>query len=193
MELHRVVVEWAGPNVVGRAVNVLHFDATESPVPPVAAIRSAYAGMSAQFPSGVTIRVPGSGETIEDTTGALTGVWSDATPAAVTGGVVPQAAAGVGACVTWNTGGIVTGTRGPRRLRGRTFLVPLANACFDTDGTLTTVARDDIAAFAADMLAAGGLGVWHRPTTTGGSDGTSYAALSATVRDKVAILTSRRD
>lgn len=193
MRLHRVVVEWSGDCIEGRAVNVLHFDATEQDAPPVAAIRAAYQGMSAQLPSGVTVRVPGEGETIEDTTGNLTGVWQDATPAAVTGGVVPQAAAGVGACVTWATGGIVDGLKGPRRLRGRTFLVPLANACFDNDGTLTTVARADIEAFALDMLQAGGLGIWHRPTTPGGTDGTSYAALAGKVTDKPAFLSSRRD
>lgn len=193
MRLHRVVVEWSGTSVVGRAVNVLHFDATEQAAPPVAAIREAYQGMSAQFPSGVSVRVPGSGETIEDSTGDLTGVWSAATPLVVVGGVVPQAAAGVGACVTWNTGAIIAGTRGPRRLRGRTFIVPLANACYDSDGTLTTVARDDIAAFGTDMIAAGGFGVWHRPTSSSAADGTSSSVLSSNVRDKVAYLSSRRD
>lgn len=193
MQLHRVVVEWSGSSVVGRAVNVLHFDATEQPAPDVAAIAAAYQGMSAQLPTGVTIRVPGSGDTIDDTTGDLTGVWTATTPAAVNGGVVPQAAAGVGACVTWTTGGIVSGAAGPRRLRGRTFLVPLANACFDSDGTLTTVARQDIVDFGIDMIAVGGFGIWHRPTSAGASDGTSYAVLSSSVRDKVAILTSRRD
>lgn len=193
MRLHRVVVEWAGTCVVGRAVNVLHFDATEQDAPPVAAIRDAYQAMSAQLPSGVTVRVPGSGETIEDSTGDLTGVWNDAAPAVVVGGVVPQAAAGVGACVTWNTGGIVTGTAGPRRLRGRTFLVPLANACFDSDGTLTGPALASINAFGAGMIAAGGFGVWHRPSSAAATDGTSSSVLSYSLRDKVAVLTSRRD
>ena len=193
MRLHRVVVEWAGTCVVGRAVNVLHFDATEEEAPPVAAIRAAYQAMSSQLPTGVTIRVPGSGETIEDSTGDLTGVWTDATPAVVVGGVVPNAAAGVGACVTWNTGGIVAGTGGPRRLRGRTFLVPLANACYDNDGTLTAPTMTSLNAFGAAMQASGGFGIWHRPTSSSATDGTSSSVLSFSVRDRVAVLTSRRD
>ena len=86
MRLHRVVVNWSGPSVVGLAVNVLHFDATEDAAPPVAAIRSAYQAMSSQLPSGVVITVPSSGETIEDTTGDLTGVWTATPPAVVVTG-----------------------------------------------------------------------------------------------------------
>ena len=193
MRLHRVAVAWSGPSVVGVAVNVLHFDATEQAAPDVAAIAAAYAGMAAQLPSDVRIQVPGEGVTIDDTDGSLTGVWSAAQPAEIPGGVVPQAAAGVGACVTWTTGGIVSGSKGPRRLRGRTFLVPLANACYDTQGTLTPVAKADIEGFIDDMLQVGGLGIWHRPTSLAAADGTSSSVLSGTVRDKVAYLSSRRD
>jgi hypothetical protein len=193
MRLHRVVVSWAGPSVTGLAVNVLHFDATEQAAPPVAAIRTAYQAMAGQLPSAVTVTVPPSGETIDDSDGTLTGVWSATAPAVVTGGVVPQAAAGVGACVTWNTGGIVAGTKGPRRLRGRTFLVPLANACYDADGTLTAPAVTALNNFGTSLIAAGGFGIWHRPTSAAAANGTSSSVLSHKLRDKVAYLSSRRD
>ena len=99
------------------------------------------------------------------------------------------AAAGVGACVSWLTGGIVGG----RRLRGRTFLVPLHNSTYDTDGTFTSGVLTALTAFQTAMRAAGPLAVWHRPTTPGGTDGTSYGVIGARVRDRVAFLSSRRD
>jgi hypothetical protein len=193
VKLHRVVVEWNGPQVVGRSVNVLHFDGTEQAAPPVAAVRSAYAALANRFPSGITITVPGAGDSIESTTGALSGVWSATPPAQVVATGGGNAAAGVGVCVGWLTGGIVTGIRGPRKLRGRTFLVPLAAANYATDGTIDSVVLGEIQTWGNAMIAAGGLGIWHRPTTAGGSDGNSYGVLTAKVRDKVAYLSSRRD
>lgn len=189
MHLHRVVVSWQGPQVQGAAVNVLHFDATEQPVPPVAAIRAAYATLAAAIPTNVNIQVPGSGETIDDATGELVGVWATAAPAVVSGTGGTIAPAGVGMCVTWLTGGIVNG----RRLRGRTFIVPIPGPAFDADGTIGPGALGALSAFATGMVGAGGLGVWHRPTTSGGTDGTSSGVLGFRIRDKVAYLSSRRD
>lgn len=189
MQLHRIVVEWAGPQIVGRAVTVLHYDGTEDPSPPVAAIKSAFDGVAAAIPGGCTITTPGSGETIDDTTGTLTGVWSAAGGGITTCTGAATAAAGVGACITWNTGGIVNG----RKLRGRTFVVPLTSTAYDGTGTITVPALGTVQTFADALMGSGGLAVWHRPTIAGGADGTSYGVLSNRVRDKVAYLSSRRD
>lgn len=191
--MHRVVVEWTGGAVVGRSVTVLHFDGTEQAAPPVAAIRSAFQIIQPNLPTGTTITVPGQGDSIETTTGALNGVWSALQPAAVVGPAGQTSAAGVGACVTWNTGGIVPGKKGPRKLRGRTFLVPLSTGVYDSDGTLLSSALTTINAYATAMLGTGGFGIWHRPTTPGGTNGNSYGVISYKVRDKVAFLSSRRD
>lgn len=193
MRLHRVVVDWAGPQVTGKAVTVLHFDATEAAAPPVAAVKSAFTALAPAIPTGVTMSVPNSGDTIEDTTGHLTGVWTATGAGTVNGSGAAACAAGVGACVSWSTGAIVSGTKGPRHLRGRTFMVPLTSTAYDTDGTITAPAMSTLGAFANALVTAGGLGIWHRPTTVGGSDGGSGAVLSGRVRDKVAYLSSRRD
>lgn len=189
MQLHRVVLQWSGPQIVGSAVTVLHWDGSNQSSPPVAAIKSAMDNVAGILPVGVKVVTPGTGDTIEDTTGALTGVWTGAGTGTSNGSGPANAAAGVGACVTWSTGGIVHG----RKLRGRTFVVPLHNACFDSDGTLYSTAFSQMQAFATAMQAAGPLAVWHRPTTKGGTDGTSYGVISNKVRDKVAFLKSRRD
>lgn len=195
MRLHRVVLNWAGPQVKGTAVTVLHFDGSEEPAPPSAgAIGGVFGPFMGQFPTGLSLTIPGSGDTILDTTGALDGTWSTGSSVTTNGGGVAAAAAGVGACVTWLTGGIVTGASGrPHRLRGRTFLVPLCINAYDSDGTLTSGAFTGLQSLGAAMVALGGLGIWHRPTTPGGSNGTSYGVTGYRARDHVAFLGSRRD
>jgi hypothetical protein len=194
MRLHRVVVAWSGPSVVGTAVNVLHFDATEQAAPPVAAVATAYGLLKPSLPAGLNITVPGAGDTIDDATGNLTGVWAAATPNAIVGTGYPNNFAGVGACVGWTTGQIVTGASGrAHKLRGRTFMVPLQANAADPTGTLADADLTNLRACAAALMGAGGLGVWHRPTTKGGSNGSSGAVISFKVRDKVAFLSSRRD
>jgi hypothetical protein len=191
--LNRVLIGWSGGSVVGTAVSVLHFSASDNSAPPVAAIKSAFLAAKDLFPNNVTITVPGSGDVIDDTTGALIGVWTATGGGGVIGGSTAGSAAGVGACIGWTTGGIVTGLHGPRKLRGRTFLVPLATNDYDQDGTLTNIALTMAQTLANSLQASGPLAVWHRPSTKGGSDGNSYGVISAKVRDKVAFLSSRRD
>lgn len=189
MRLNRLIVAWAGPSVVGTAVNVLHFEGAEGAVPDVAAVLSAYGLLAGLLPAGVTCTIPNGGDVIEDTTGELVDVWTSTGGGTVTGTGLAGAAAGVGACITWLTGGIVNG----RRLRGRTFIVPLNASLYEGDGTLNTPALTGLNAWAAAMRASGGLAVWHRPTTATSTDGNSYGVLSSRLRDKVAFLSSRRD
>lgn len=189
MRLNRLVLQWTGAQVVGGGVTVLHFEGAEGAVPDVAAIKSAVTAIAPLIPQGVTITVPSSGDVIEDTTGVLQDVWSGTGGGAVAGTAPQQAAAGVGACIGWYTGGIVNG----RRLRGRTFIVPLTINAFDVDGTITASSLSGLQGFANAVIASGGLAVWHRPTNAPPTNGTSYGVLSARVKDKVAILTSRRD
>lgn len=191
--LHRVVLRWAGPQIHGAAVTVLHYSASDNTAPPVAAIQAAFQGAAATFPGGITVTVPAEGETIDDKTGNLVGVWSASQENVATMSGTPEAAAGVGACITWNTGGIVTGLKGPRRLRGRTFLVPLSSADYQADGTIGGSSLQTLRTLANGLQASGPLAVWHRPTSKGASDGNSYGVVANTVRDHVAFLKSRRD
>lgn len=187
--LHRVVIAWAGTSVVGSAVNVLHYSASDNAAPPVAAIKSAFSAAANMLPAGVTLTIPGSGDTIDDTTGELVSVWSDAGGGAVAAAGIPAAVGGVGACIGWTTGGIVNG----RKLRGRTFIAPLDGAAWDGDGTLKPNYVVNLTTLGNALMAAGPLAVWHRPTSKGASDGNSYGVISCKVRDKAAYLSSRRD
>lgn len=168
---------------------MLHF-AGDTSEPDPAEIAYAYSALLGGIPPNVTITVPNSGETIEDTTGELLDVWSNGTAETLTGSAATSgAAAGVGACVGWLTGGIIAG----RRLRGRTFIVPLSRGEYADDGTLNTPMVTRLQTFADLMMASGPLAVWHRPTSSGASDGNSYGVIANRVKDKVAFLSSRRD
>lgn len=191
--LNRLVLGWSGPMVVGTAVSVLHYSGSDDPAPPVADVLAAFSAYPLLWPSGLTLTVPGSGDRIDDTDGSLVGVWSSAGGGTLAGANAVPPAAGVGACIGWTTGGIVSGSAGPRKLRGRTFLVPLSTAVYENNGTISAASLTQLQDIANDLMAAGPLAVWHRPTTPGGSDGNSYGVIAAKVRDKVAYLSSRRD
>jgi len=155
----------------------------------VAAVKAAFAAAAANFPLSLAITVPNSGDSIDDATGELTGVWTASGGGTVTGTGTDVCAAGVGACIGWQTGGIING----RKLRGRTFLVPLHNATYDQSGTLSNATLASLGTLANSLQAAGPLAVWHRPTSATATDGNSYGVVSNRVRDKVAYLSSRRD
>lgn len=191
--LHRLVIAWSGGSVKGNAVTVLHFDGSNQSSPPVAAVQAAFSAAAARIQGGVQLSFPNTGDTIDDRTGDLTGVWSTAAGGQVTGAGDPNSPGGVGACISWTTGGIVMGKKGPRKLRGRTFIVPLHAGCYQPDGTLDTVVLGNLQTLADAIRTSGPLAVWHRPTAPGATDGNSYGVLSARVRDHVAFLSSRRD
>ena len=183
-----MVVGWSGPAVVGLAVNVLHFDGSDSDVDP-ADVKAAYQAAAGLFSPDHKINIPNTGDVIDDATGTLVRTWTGTGGGLVTGSSGGNYAAGVGACVTWLTGSIVDG----KRLRGRTFIVPVHTAAWDTDGTFTTSAFSQVQAFADAMLGTTTLGIWHRPTTPGGSDGTSGGVVGYHISDRAAYLSSRRD
>lgn len=187
--LNRVIVQWSGPQVVGSAVNVLAYDGSDNAAPPLSAIRTAYQGLAPFLPTGLNIAFPNTGDRFTDTTGDLSGFWTASAVGNVVGSAPAAAAAGVGACASWSTGAVV----GTRRLRGRTFLVPLATNAYDTDGTLVSGALTVLNAWGTAMLASGPLFVWSRPRNEAGDNGTSSGVQSFRVKDKVAFLSSRRD
>lgn len=159
-------------------------------------IRTFFNSLITLFPTGLTITIPGSGDIINEGTGAIVGAWTVAAPAVVTGSGVSAYAGGAGAVVDWLTSGVVAG----RRPMGRTFLVPLVSAAMDTQGSLTSTTISTILTAAQAMIAAMGptFLVWSRPFPGGpGNDppsrlGTVNPVTSARVPDLAAVLRSRR-
>lgn len=129
---------------------------------------------------------------IDEVTGGIEAFWT-ATPTAAAGGTGSTGfSSASGACISWSTGGVRNG----RRVRGRTFMVPLSSNAYDTDGTIHGTPLP-IMRTAATTLTDDANGVrlvvWARPNPALPITGGAYDIVSATVSDKVAVLTSRRD
>lgn len=141
------------------------------------------------LPVGVELSVPASGDTVDDASGTLVSTWTSGVDTQVIGTSGGIYAAPSGVCVTWDTDGIANG----RRVRGRTFFVPIGGNALATDGTLTPQAVQDFRDSAAALVTAAGgdLLVWHRPIA--GAGGSSHGVVGSRVRDTVAVLRSRRD
>jgi hypothetical protein len=156
-------------------------------------IKDFFTVLTTRLPTGITISFPTEMDQFDETSGELENTHSvtGLTNVAGGGGTSPYSSA-TGACVTWGTDSIVNG----RRLRGRTFLVPLLPAtAFQDDGTLVETTRVAIqSAGTALKDAADGypFAIWARPDP-GVTNGVAGAVTTSSVNDKTAILRSRRD
>lgn len=157
-----------------------------------AKVRTFFEAIKTMLPSAVTVGVEPVIDMIEDTTGELVDSFSTAGYAPTVGGNAGSFSSAVGAVVNWRTNGIRNG----RRVRGRTFLVPLAGGILTTQGSIAPSSVATIQT-AADALAVStgtpDLGVYARPTAVGATDGAWFVTRSATVPVLSAVLRSRRD
>ena len=157
-------------------------------------VRTFFDAVKGIFPPVVNIQVESDVEIIEDTNGSLVNVLTAATQTGVVGTNVNTGySAPTGAVVNWLTGGVRNG----RRVRGRTFLVPISAGAFETNGSLgnswiTTIQTAGNAMMAADP-AAPDFGVYSRPSVKGATDGAFQIATGTRVPDMAAVLRSRRD
>jgi hypothetical protein len=144
------------------------------------------------LPTVATLTVDGQAAEIDEQTGEIQTFWNVTPLTTQTGVMAGSYVAGTGACVSWSTGGVRKG----RRVRGRTFLVPLAAGAFEADGTLAPAALTALRA-AATTLATDSNGVrlvvYARTPKAIIPDGGAYDVVTAAVNDKAAVLTSRRD
>lgn len=101
-----------------------------------------------------------------------------------------------GACVSWGTSGVHDhpgSAVGPRPVRGKTYVVPLAAAYYQSDGSLTAVAVSSLTTAAVALIGADDatFTIWARPVA--GAGGADFPAVTAHVADRAAVLRSRRD
>lgn len=154
-------------------------------------VASAFNRITILLPTSVSISIEPEVPIVASDSGEIQSFNTIEPPEAVTGqGTSGDFAGPAGAVITWRTDDLRAG----RRIRGRTFLVPLRTFAYESDGTLTSDALGYLRNFADDMLGGaldGNLGVWSRPV--GGSGGVFATATGYTIPDMVAILRSRRD
>jgi hypothetical protein len=146
------------------------------------------------LPGSVRINLPNVLEEIDTATGELIIEHPFEPGTVITGTGLTNFSSASGAVINWKTLGVLNG----RKVRGRTFLVPLASGAYQTDGTIVDATRTTIQTAAQNYTdASAGLGIdgciWHRPSAPGASDGAAWGLSGASVGDRVAVLRSRRD
>lgn len=154
-------------------------------------VADAFEAASIILPGSVSVSIEPEVPVIDSDTGVIQSFNTIEPPDAVDGsGTSGEYAGPAGAVVTWRTGDLRNG----RRIRGRTFMVPLRAFVYEGDGTLTTLAQSTLRNFADTLMGGeldGDLGVWSRPV--GGSGGVFATVTGYTIPDMVAVLRSRRD
>jgi hypothetical protein len=147
-----------------------------------------FAAVTGHLPSIVSIAFPVAGDVLDETTGLVLGGWSATPVSPVTGVGATNFSATSGAVITWRTLTIVNG----KRIRGRTFLVPLLASAYAPDGTLDTNFRGNVLAAGAALIAQSvtTFGIYHRPVSGAGGKIAQIAA--ATMTDRAMVLRSRR-
>jgi len=156
--------------------------------PALAPYQSFFETIKALIPSGTTISIQGTGVLIDDASGAITGTYSQTPPTSTLCTGVGNYPGAAGAVCHWLTNGIVNG----RRLRGRTFIVPLLSSAFDSNGSIGGTQLTTLTNAAATLAGAStaNFRVWHRPV--GGLGGSSADVVSSSVPDLCVTTRSRR-
>lgn len=196
--IYRVRVIWNG---IPTGNGVATYYAGDPPITFLLNLRAFYEAIKASLPASVNITAETQGDIIDDTNGALTGGWSGAAFEQVNGTDTAPYPAPAGAVVTWTSDGLPWGYR----VRGRTYLVPLGGGAFGPNGTLDDTKVGQMRTAAATLVgaAAGNMKIWNRPRKARAADGSrpavtardgsSWDVVSSGVKDRVAVLTSRRD
>ena len=153
-------------------------------------VGTAFEELTTSLPSGVVIESEPEAVVIDSVTG-ISSDFQAVDPFTVTATTTGGNYAGpAGAVVTWRTNDVRFG----RRIRGRTFIVPLSTNAYEGDGTLTESTIFNLRDF-ADVLTTwdfdSEFGVWSRPRD--GDGGVFATVTSSSVPDRVAVLRSRRD
>lgn len=155
-------------------------------------VKAFWNAMKGSFPSQWSVKLSNEHRVVDEVTGALVDLvplsGTDGTPVVGTSGTAFGAGV-AGAVLSWRT---LTNNRG-RRVRGRTFLVPMRAAAYGPDGTLDASLAVDLAAAANTALTvpANDFGIWSRPRA--GLGGKFAIATGVTCPDRVSYLRSRRD
>lgn len=197
-EMLRVTTRWSGFVGSPGFTNLYFRDFAAGPIDQTIAdgvaakVNNWNISVAAVLPVTATITTSPTFEVVESTNGQLQRLMTVATIAPRTGTGAGAYSAASGIVVNWHTAGIRNG----RRVRGRSFLVPIGGPSMAADGTIDTAKLAALQAAATQLVddaGAGDLGVWSRPSAPGAADGEWFAATNAVIPDKVAVLTSRRD
>lgn len=181
-----ILTDWTTP-AGGGFVTVMFFDSSVPVATQRTSLQGFYFSLRGVLDTGVSNSIRTAGRELNDSTGGLTGAWSEPTVHTNTGTVagepVPDATQML---FRWSTDQIVAG----RFLQGRTFIPGLTDGNM-TDGNINSAAIPGLVAVGQDLIQdAVGFGVWHRPSS--GTGGVFHEATTCSVWDELAVLRRRR-
>jgi len=166
---------------------VMFFDFADPVADQRASLSTFWGAVDASLNNGISWRVQTGGRELANTTGVLTGVWSDATAYTGTGaGTVDPVPDASQVLFQWHTSAIING----RILKGRTF-VPGLEISAITNGNVDPAFIPNFETYGNTLISdAVGFGVWHRPVLAAG--GSFEPAVTCTVWSELAVLRRRR-
>lgn len=140
------------------------------------------------IPNAITLTIEPAGDIIEESTGVLTGAWTHDALDGTVGTSSEDFNETTGLVVNWLTDDVAGG----RRVRGKTYLVPMDISIYDVGGHLDTGIVAGVQAHCDEHVtaAADNFVIWHRPG--GSTPGSYHAVTSAHVSAASAYLKSRR-
>ena len=184
-EVARVRVEWNGLTGLP-GISTFYVGTTDADISELVTFFDAVKGL---WTPGLTWTVPNVGDVLDVATGDLLGTHIFTGGGSVnSNGPTGAYAAGVGMRVQWLTADV----KNSRRVRGTTFLTHLKSTNFDNTGTIETTVLTTVQTAASALVASGSpWGVYSRPRPA--LPGSFHAWNAATVPDKVAWLTTRKN
>jgi hypothetical protein len=193
VNIWRVTATWSGGKIGTGFTNMFFTGGISTPQLCADTVRTffntAYSTAGGALPTGISIAFPSGVDELDPANGELVTTLPVTQPASISGSDSGVYAAIAGACITWMTQGVITG----KRVRGRTFLVPVGANYLQNDGSLSTLAVSNINTAANALIAAAPeFCIWRRPTSKLAGNGVSHAVLASRLQDKTAFLSSRR-
>lgn len=191
----QVTVDWAGTGMTGLGTSVFHGRTDGVATTGQAAqsladrVRQFFFDVRGVIAPGITWTFRNEVLELDTSTGVLLDAHTVTPPVSLTStGSAANYSRAVGARVDWNTSAVVNG----RRLKGRTYLVPVSGGNLDTTGTLASACIATVTTAATNYCNTGVFtearpGVWSK------THGIFADALSGSVDDRTSVLRSRRD
>lgn len=186
---------WSGgPSAPGLTVMNVDADTALDFSAALAAVVDFWTAVKGYLSNDYSLQVDPNVDLFNEADGGISGAFTEnPAPAPVLGAGAGGYANGIGGRIDWATSGIV----GRRRVKGRTFLVPLTSGVFNDTGLIsptvqTTFGNAATALINALETAGTPLVVWSRPGK-GLADGAKNQVIAATVPTKPAVLRGRRD
>ena len=193
MTIHRVTAQWSGFTGAPGYSNFYFLAGVGTPDQDqeTSRVHGFFSDLTTILPSQVSIQVDSTVEVVDEVTGTLEDyVEAEPLPPVTSSGSDSSYAGPAGMVVNWLTNTVNNG----RRVRGRTFLVPINSNLFEADGTIGSgslqIVRDAANDFIQDEWNSS-LCVWSRPRN--GAGGLAAPVTGSRVPDLAAVLRSRRD